>query len=114
MSRDNNVPETPYKGLIPYYEEDAEFFFGREREQEIITDNLLASRLTLLYGTTGVGKSSVLQAGVSHHLRELAKENLAEYDTPEFVVAVFRSWRDDPLDSLAGRITESVDLVFKG
>ncbi len=29
----------------------------------------MASRLTLLYGPSGVGKSSVLNAGVAHHLR---------------------------------------------
>ena len=30
----------PYKGLMSYDEEDAEFFFGREAETEIITANL--------------------------------------------------------------------------
>ena len=43
-------------------------FFGREREREIITANLLASRLTVLYGPSGVGKSSVLRAGVVRQL----------------------------------------------
>ena len=55
--------ERPYKGLMPYDEADAPFFFGREAEAEIITANLMASRLTLLYGPSGVGKSSVLRAG---------------------------------------------------
>ena len=63
------MPDSPYKGLIPYSEEDAPFFFGRDAEREIITANLMASRLTLLYGASGVGKSSVLRAGVTHHLR---------------------------------------------
>ena len=39
---------------------DALFFFGREREREVIVANLLASRLTVLYGESGVGKSSLL------------------------------------------------------
>ena len=91
------LPATPYKGLMPYTEEDAPFFFGREAEREIITANLMASRLTLLYGASGVGKSSVLRAGVVHHLRQLAQQNLAERGTPEFAVVVFSSWRDDPL-----------------
>ena len=59
------LPATPYKGLMPYSEEDAPFFFGREAEREIITANLLASRLTLLYGASGVGKTSILRAGVA-------------------------------------------------
>lgn len=102
------LPAAPYKGLIPYSEEDANFFFGREPEREIITANLMASRLTLLYGASGVGKSSVLRAGVAHHLRRLARENLAKRDTAEFAVVVFNAWRDNPLGALSSRIQESV------
>ena len=99
---------TPYKGLMPYSEEDAPFFFGREPERQIITANLRASRLTLLYGTSGVGKSSVLRAGVAHHLRQLAQRNLAKRGTPRFAVVVFSSWRDDPIAGLADRVQDSV------
>jgi hypothetical protein len=62
-------PETPYVGLVPYKEEDAAFFFGRDDERAVITGNLRASRLTILYGPSGVGKTSLLQAGVVHDLR---------------------------------------------
>jgi Tol biopolymer transport system component len=102
------LPTTPYKGLMPYSEEDAPFFFGREAEREIITANLLASRLTLLYGASGVGKTSVLRAGVAYHLRQLARQNLAERGTPEFAVVVFSSWRDDPIAGLVKRVQDSV------
>ncbi len=54
----------PYVGLQPFEEADREFFFGRERDQRIIISNLLTSPLTILYGSSGVGKSSVLMAGV--------------------------------------------------
>jgi hypothetical protein len=108
------LPATPHKGLMPYAEEDAPFFFGREAEREIIAANLLASRLTLLYGTSGVGKSSVLRAGVARHLRQVAQQNLAERGTPEFVVVVFSSWRDDPLGGLADRVQDSVAQAMKG
>ena len=66
------MAERPYKGLMPYDEADAPFFFGREAEAEIISANLMASRLTLLYGPSGVGKSSVLRAGVVRRLRALS------------------------------------------
>ena len=49
---------SPYQGLIPYTIEDAPFFFGRSAERELIVANLIAGRLTLLYGASGVGKSS--------------------------------------------------------
>jgi WD40 repeat protein len=105
---------SPYKGLIPYSEDDYAFFFGREREQQVITANLLASRMTLLYGPSGVGKSSVLRAGVVHRLRERSKRNLANEDrgSPQFIVVEFSSWRDDPLGGLAASIEQSVRLVM--
>ena len=46
------------------------FFFGREKEMRLIAANLFASPLTLLYGASGVGKSSILRAGVINHLRD--------------------------------------------
>ena len=39
-------------------------FFGRERDVEIVCANVVASRLTVLYGPSGVGKSSLLAAAV--------------------------------------------------
>ncbi|MBI3799632.1 MAG: ATP-binding protein [Deltaproteobacteria bacterium] len=99
---------------MPYSEEDALFFFGRDAEREIITANLMASRLTLLYGASGVGKSSVLRAGVAHHLREVARQNLAERETPEFAVVVFSTWRDDPVVELTKRVQASVIQTLNG
>jgi WD40 repeat protein len=103
--------QSPFKGLTPYSEEDARFFFGREPETEIITANLVASRLTLLYGESGVGKTSVLLAGVVHRLREELRQNLEERGEPDFAVVVFRSWRDDPAAGLAQAARTAVTEV---
>ncbi len=107
-SREGRPIDSPYKGLMPYSEEDAPFFFGREAEREIIAANLMASRLTLLYGASGVGKSSVLRAGVARYLREQAVENVRTRGTPEFGVVVFSSWRYDPMTALVERVRESL------
>jgi WD40 repeat protein len=66
------VPTSPFKGLAPFDDSDVDalLFFGRGRETEVIVANLQASRLTVLYGPSGVGKSSVLRAGVAHRLRQ--------------------------------------------
>ena len=53
----------PYVGLDYFVEEDAGLFFGRDGERKRIIGNLRASRLTLLYAESGVGKSSLLRAG---------------------------------------------------
>src|SRR5207244_13020753 len=73
----------PYRGLAPFgdTELDALLFFGRERETEIGVANLIASRLTILYGPSGVGKSSLLRAGVARSVRDRgARDRLATPD----------------------------------
>ena len=89
---------TPYKGLAPFDDSDLDalLFFGRESESEIVAMNLLASRLTVLYGPSGVGKSSLLRAGVARRVRELA---------PEADIVVFGAWRDDPIAALREEVS---------
>jgi WD40 repeat protein len=110
---------TPYRGLTQFTERDAQVFFGREEETRIIASNLLASRLTLLYGPTGVGKSSLLAAGVKHHLDRRARATAAASGIPEWITVVFPSdriaigprrdsWREDPVDALACAIEDAV------
>ena len=115
--------DRPYTGLMPFSERQAPFFFGRDGERKIVAANLLASRLTVLYGPSGVGKSSLLNAGVACHLRRLAQQNLEEFGTPEFSVIVFGAWRDDPRcglgrvlgqqvsEDIPGRLAEKLDRV---
>jgi WD40 repeat protein len=107
------LPATPYVGLVPYREEDAPFFFGRDEEQQIVTGNLRASRLTILYGPSGVGKTSLLQAGVVHALHEQVRSNAA--DRPErapFAICSFREWQDAPLAPLVEAIrTTAVEAL---
>jgi WD40 repeat protein len=86
---------SPYKGLAAYEdtELDALLFFGRARETEVVAANVLASRLTVLYGPSGVGKSSLLRAGVVQALRSWGA-------TSPPAVAVYGSWSGDPLAGL--------------
>ena len=106
------VPATPYVGLTPFTEGDAPFFFGREKERRIISANLLASRLTLLYGASGVGKSSIIRAGVQRDFRTRAEKALASGLFPESIVVVFTGWRDDPVTGLAECIANSVQELL--
>jgi len=62
---------TPYRGLQPFTEEDARYFYGRETDTQLISAHLLTTRLTVLFGASGVGKSSLLMAGVAPYLEEL-------------------------------------------
>jgi hypothetical protein len=81
---------SPYQGLIPYEADDALVFFGRYKETRLIAANLFAAPLTLLYGASGVGKSSVLRAGVINHLRP----------RDDLLVVEFHAWQNNPLGDL--------------
>ena len=106
--------DSPYAGLMPFTEEQAPFFFGRDAEREIITANLMAARLTLFYGPSGVGKSSVLNAGVVHHLRQATREAPSTDGTREFVIVTFRTWRDEPLAALERTIEREAGVSGQG
>ena len=92
----SEVPQSPYKGLASFEDSelDALLFFGREREIAAVAANVLASRLTVLYGPSGVGKSSLLGAGVARRLRELSGAPVVVHD----------AWAEDP----AARLIASV------
>jgi len=87
----------PYKGLIPYEESDAGFFFGRRADTRLIIANLFAYPLTLLFGVGGVGKSSVLRAGVAYKLRE----------RDDVLTLVYAGWEKDPLADLKAALTKA-------
>lgn len=98
MSNARDLSPCPYFGLQPATERDAEYFFGRVKEQQIIKNNLLGPSLTVLYGASGVGKSSLLLAAVAPQMRK-----------PGRAVVVFRQYQDDDLaDSLKRAVLEAV------
>ena len=76
---------------------------ARGRSQTIIA-NLRAARLTILYAQSGVGKSSLLRAGVARELGRLAQRQLAQRGRARYVPVVFSDWKDDPVDDLIGAI----------
>jgi hypothetical protein len=106
------IPAAPYKGLVPYTDDDAALFFGRDAERSIIVANLRSSRFTLLYGPSGVGKSSVVGAGVVHYLRQRAKASIQKRGTPEFAVIYFNQWRDDPVVGLLRAVRQEVESLL--
>ena len=109
------VPRSPYVGLVPYAEQDADFFFGRDDETRIVSGNLRASDLTLLYGASGVGKTSLLRAGAIHDLRHRARRSeLVLSERPPFAVCVFSTWRDEPLPALMETIRAAALATLKG
>ena len=63
-----------YPGAQPFSDNDLSrrTFFGREQGSTALTDQILANRLVVVYAKSGLGKTSLLNAGVAPRLREAA------------------------------------------
>jgi hypothetical protein len=64
------VKKNPYKVLIPYEEKDKDAFYGRENEVRNLFELIKYKQLTVVYGKSGIGKTSLLNAGLFPKLRE--------------------------------------------
>ena len=69
---DTSAADQPWKGLDFYTEGDTKLFFGREKEELELLRFVRRETLTVLFGTSGTGKTSLLYAGLFGRLR---KEN---------------------------------------
>lgn len=56
-------------GLKSYEEKDCDKFFGREEETQTLANEILHNVQTVVYGASGTGKSSLIQAGVFRIVR---------------------------------------------
>jgi hypothetical protein len=67
-----NKQETrsPFKFLDSYEAGDADIFFGRDRELNEIHSKVFQSRMLLVYGASGTGKSSIINCGLSSKLED--------------------------------------------
>lgn len=61
--------DNPFPGLRTFEEADEQFFRGRRAESEDLTRRIKRAALTTCYGVSGLGKSSLLRAGVFPKLR---------------------------------------------
>ena len=67
----NNTEESNnyrYRGPQSYTKETMEIFFGREDELAAIYSQLLLNKIFVLFGVSGLGKSSLIQAGILHEV----------------------------------------------
>jgi hypothetical protein len=61
-----------YPGAQPFSDDDVsrKVFFGRENAARVLTDKILANHVVTVYARSGLGKTSLLKAGVAERLRE--------------------------------------------
>jgi WD40 repeat protein len=62
--------ENPWPGLASFEEDAHDFFHGRSREAASLLDQVVDAPAVVLYGRSGLGKTSLLQAGLFPLLRD--------------------------------------------
>jgi uncharacterized delta-60 repeat protein len=67
--RPQSLPPNPYRGLLAFREQDADFFFGREAVSVDLWERVRRSPLVSVLGPSGSGKSSLVFAGVLPEVR---------------------------------------------
>jgi hypothetical protein len=63
-------PQQPWPGLASFTEETRAFFYGRDEEITELSRRVQRKLLTILFGQSGLGKTSILNAGIVPRLRQ--------------------------------------------
>ncbi len=62
------MQRSPFKFLDSYTKEDKHIFFGREHETDELFRKVFESKIMLVYGISGTGKSSLLNCGLANRI----------------------------------------------
>ncbi|MBO3460402.1 nSTAND1 domain-containing NTPase [Aetokthonos hydrillicola] len=100
---DEKDPRYPYKGLLSFEKEDQDKFFGRKRLIEKLEEKVNKEPLTVVLGTSGSGKSSLVKAGLIPKLEE-----------PEFQILDPVRPGDSPITALARELHKLEVSNFQG
>jgi WD40 repeat protein len=95
----------PYLGLASYEADQASLFFGREALTGDLLRRLAATRFLAVFGPSGIGKSSLLRAGL------LAAVDGGELTAAPDWVTVLCTPGEAPLEELAARIAAAAGIA---
>jgi hypothetical protein len=98
----------PFPGLRPFREDEEHLFFGRESQVHAMVDKLSATRFLAVVGTSGSGKSSLVNCG----LRPSLNRGLMAKAGTNWRMAQFRPG-GNPLRAMARALAQD-GLLFSG
>jgi|WetSurMetagenome_2_1015567.scaffolds.fasta_scaffold00015_102 WD40 repeat protein len=64
------IQKSPFKFLDSFTKDDRDIFFGRDREIEELHSRVFESKILLVYGTSGTGKSSLINCGLANRFND--------------------------------------------
>ncbi len=94
-------PDAPWLGLRSFTESVRNYFYGRDAEIQELFERVQHRTLTVLFGQSGLGKTSLLRAGLIPRLREahytpvlirLVHDEAAEPLERQVIRAITKSW----------------------
>jgi hypothetical protein len=107
----------PYRGLLPFQQQHARFFFGRDAESGEVLADLRAlveagkPRFVVLAGASGTGKSSIVMAGVIPKLVGQAGDGVGGELDLERVLRTLERWQ---AHAQADEIKQGIELLRRG
>jgi energy-coupling factor transporter ATP-binding protein EcfA2 len=102
MSAATASPQTnPFPGLRPFRENEGHLFFGRENQVDAMVNKLAATRFLAVVGTSGSGKSSLVNCG----LRPALRQGLMASAGTAWRMAQFRPG-NDPIGAMARALAQ--------
>ena len=90
----------PWLGLTSFTEETREYFYGREEEVAELARRVQRKLLTVLFGQSGLGKTSILRAGLVPRLR-------AQHFCPVYVRIDYGRDAPEPAEQIKRAVQES-------
>jgi hypothetical protein len=91
---------SPFIGPRPFARSDAIYFFGRDHETRLLGSMVAASTLTVLYGGSGAGKTSLLNAKLPEQLESIE---------PDWIVVHFSAWQDRFFEALCATVNRAIE-----
>ena len=96
-------PSSPFIGTRPFLRTEAAYFFGREREATRLANMIAAGTMAILYGESGVGKSSLLNARLPIALEDIE---------PDWLVIAFFEWQPGFERRFSNALERKLDQTF--
>ena len=102
-----------YPGVQPFSKEQKAQFFGRDDDRERLLDLIFLERLTVLFGKSGYGKSSLLNAGILPRLEEETAKTRRRYVPVTVRFNLWTGQQDTLLDKFIFHVSNALEPLRK-